>query len=133
MSDNQLSWNNVVDRAGIAASALCFLHCLAAPVLLSLSAVYAHLLPSEEATHRTLAVGVTLIGVIALGFGYRRHKKRISLAIAGAGVALIFFGAFYGDLLPSHWQEVVITLAGSCCMIAAHRLNHTFCNSCKSC
>jgi hypothetical protein len=26
---------------------------------------------------------------------------------------------------------VVITFVGGCFMIAAHRLNHTFCNDCK--
>ena len=133
MSNNQLSWGSLADRIGIAASTLCFLHCLATPILLSLSAVYAHFLPSEERTHRILAVGVTLIGVIALGLGYRRHRRKACLGLAGLGLILIFLGAFFGDRLPFHWQEVVITLAGSCCMIAAHRLNHTFCNSCKSC
>ena len=133
MQYNQLSWSNAADRAGVAASALCFLHCLATPVLLSLSAVYAHFLPSEERTHRLLALGATIIGVTALGLGYRRHRRKTSLVLAGLGAALIFFGAFYGDTLPAHWQEVVITLAGSCCMIAAHRLNHTFCNSCEIC
>ena len=133
MSESQLSWSTVADRAGIAASALCFVHCLATPILLSLSAVYVHFLPSEERTHRILAIGVTLIGVTALGLGYRRHKRKTSLIVAGIGVILIFMGAFFGDKLPAHWQEVVITLAGSCCMIAAHRLNRTFCNSCKSC
>ena len=133
MPGNQLSWTVTADRVGIAASTLCFLHCLATPVLLSLSAVSMHFLPSEERTHRALAIGVTLIGVMALGFGYSRHRRKTSLALAGLGVTLIFLGAFFGNRLPFHWQEVVITLAGSCFMIVAHRLNHTFCNSCKSC
>ena len=133
MSDNQLSWTATADRVGIAASTLCFLHCLATPVLLSLSAVSVHFLPSEERTHRTLAVGVTLIGIMALGFGYRRHRRKTSLALAALGLTLIFLAAFFGDRFPFHWEEVVVTLAGSCFMIAAHRLNHTFCNSCKTC
>lgn len=133
MPENQLYWTHKADRIGIAASTLCFLHCLATPVLLSLSAVSAHFLPSEEWTHRGTAVSVTLIGVVALGFGYQRHRRKLSLALAGLGLTLILLGAFFGDRLASHRQEVLITLAGSSLMISAHRLNHTFCKNCRNC
>jgi hypothetical protein len=122
-----------VDRLGIYASALCFVHCLATPVILSLSAVSAHFLPTEEHTHRTMAVLVTILGTVALLTGYRRHKRRSIFVLMGVGLTLIFTGACFGDLLASHLEEVAITLAGSCCMIAAHQMNHTFCRSCKSC
>lgn len=88
---------------------------------------------SEEHTHRVLAVGVTLIGAVALETGYRRHKQRSILWLMALGLTLIFTGAFFGDRLPSHWTEVAVTLAGGACMIAAHRQNHTFCRSCKTC
>jgi uncharacterized membrane protein YfcA len=122
-----------LDRVGIVASALCFVHCIATPIVLSFSAVSSHFLPSEEHTHRVLAVFVTIIGAAAIGFGYRRHKRKRVLALASLGLILIFFGAYFGDLLPSHASEVVVTLAGSCCMIAAHRINHTFCRNCSRC
>jgi uncharacterized membrane protein YfcA len=122
-----------LDRVGIVASALCFVHCVATPIVLSLSAVSSHFLPSEEHTHRVLAVFVTIIGAVAIGFGYKRHKRKRVLALASLGLILIFSGAYFGDLLPSHASEVVVTLAGSCCMIAAHRINHTFCRNCKKC
>jgi len=121
------------DRAGVVASVLCFIHCVATPVLLSLSAVSAHFLPSEEHTHRLLAVLVTIIGTAAIGFGYRRHKRKRVLVAAMLGVMLICFGAYFGDRIPSHGIEVGVTLAGSCCMIFAHRMNHTFCRKCKRC
>src|SRR5258708_11157753 len=38
------------DRLGIWASTLCILHCIVAPVVVSLSVVSAHFLPSEEWT-----------------------------------------------------------------------------------
>jgi carbon starvation protein CstA len=121
------------DRVGIVASALCFVHCVATPVVLSLSAVSSHFLPSEEHTHRVFAVFVTIVGALAIGFGFRRHRRKRVLAAALLGLLLIFSGAYFGDLLPSHACEVAITLAGSCCMIFAHRMNHTFCSNCKKC
>jgi peptidoglycan/LPS O-acetylase OafA/YrhL len=133
MSSSTNAMTAHLDRAGIYASALCFVHCLATPVVLSLSAVSVHFLPTEEHTHRTLAVFVTLVGALALGTGYRRHKQRSILILMAVGLALIFSGAYFGDLFPNHWCEVAITLAGSACMIAAHRRNHTFCQQCVRC
>ena len=133
MTRSEIRRMGAVDRLGIYASSVCFVHCLLTPVVLSLSAVTAHFLPSEEHTHRTLAVVVALLGAITLVTGYRRHKRRRILVLMAAGLSLIFGGAWFGDRLPSHWTEVAVTLAGSCCMIAAHRLNHTFCHQCRNC
>jgi peptidoglycan/LPS O-acetylase OafA/YrhL len=133
MSANQSLWTETLDRVGMVASAACFVHCLATPIVLSLSAVYAHFLPSEEHTHRVLAIVVSLFGVLALGFGHRKHTQKSILTLMASGLTLIFAGAFFGDRLPFHWNEVAITLAGSCCMISAHRMNHTFCRRCNGC
>jgi carbon starvation protein CstA len=133
MSQKDAPWTARADQLGVIASTACFIHCLVTPVILSLLAVYAHLLPSEEHTHRTLAVVVATLGAFALGTGYRRHKKIAILWLMALGLALIFGAAYFGDRLPSHWAEVSITLLGSCCMILAHRKNHTFCKECRLC
>jgi uncharacterized membrane protein YfcA len=112
-------------------SGLCVIHCLLTPVVLSLSAVSAHFLPSEERTHRLLAVVIAALGAIALIKGYRNHRRHHVLFLMIAGLACIFAGAYWGDSLPSHRIEVLITLIGSGFMIAAHRLNHTFCRECS--
>src|ERR1700756_919021 len=118
-------------QLGIWASTLCIVHCIVTPVVLSLSVVSAHFLPSEERTHRTLALLIAMLGVFALIKGYRRHRRLRVVLFMGVGLASIFAGAYWGDRLPSHVTEVVITFVGSCFMIAAHRLNHTFCNDCN--
>ncbi|WP_241654504.1 MerC domain-containing protein [Granulicella sibirica] len=118
------------DGIGQCASALCVVHCLLTPVLLSMSAVAAHFLPSEESTHRCLAVGVAAIGALALANGYRVHGRKLTILMMCIGLSLVATGAFYGDLLPGHWVEVGVTLTGSLFMIASHRINHTFCKDC---
>jgi hypothetical protein len=120
-----------VDQIGVWTSTLCVVHCLLTPVVLSLSAVSAHFLPSEERTHRTLAVAIAALGAIALIKGYRNHRSLRVLLLMVAGLAFIFGGAFRGDLLPSHGVEVLVTLIGSGFMITAHRTNHTFCRDCS--
>jgi hypothetical protein len=120
-----------VDQIGIWTSALCVIHCLVTPIVLSLSAVSAHFLPSEERTHRSLAVVIATLGALALVKGYRSHRSLRVLLIMIAGLSCIFAGAYWGDRLPSHRVEVLITLIGSGFMITAHRLNHTFCRECN--
>jgi hypothetical protein len=121
------------DKLGIWASALCVVHCIVTPALISASAVFAHFIPGEEKTHRTLAVGVAALGAIALVKGFRTHGRRRILGLMALGLGFIFAGAFYGDRLPSHGYEVVVTMAGSVLMICAHRMNHTFCSDCRRC
>jgi hypothetical protein len=121
------------DRLGIWASALCMVHCIATPFLLSFSSVFAHFLPGEERTHRTLAMLIAMIGAVAIVRGFRVHGRMRILFLMAAGLLCIFTGAYLGDRLPSHNVEVLITLCGSCLMIASHRLNHTFCRECTSC
>ncbi len=121
------------DQIGVWASALCVVHCMVTPVLISLSVVSVHLLPSEERTHRLLAVVIAALGALALVKGYRSHRHMRVLILMLIGLAFIFGAAYWGDRLPSHRAEVLVTLLGSSFMITAHRINHTFCRSCRSC
>jgi len=118
------------DRMGIWTSALSVVHCLLTPIFISFSAVLAHFLPAEERVHRSLAVLVALFGTVALLIGVRRHRRATILLLMAGGLGCIAGSAWFGDRLPSHIYEVAITMVGSGLMIAAHRLNHTFCKSC---
>ena len=119
------------DRFGVVTSALCVIHCLFTPVFVSYTAVAAHFLPADESVHRTLAVLVTCFGVFAVFAGFRRHRRRRVLALVITGLLLITAAAWFGDKFPSHICEVAVTFFGSSLIIAAHRLNHTFCQACQ--
>src|ERR1700743_85877 len=101
------------DQLGVWASAFCVVHCILTPVVLSLSVVTAHFLPSEEKTHRTLAVVVATLGALALVKGYRAHRRLRILLLMTVGLACIFAGAYWGDRLPSHLAEILVTFTGS--------------------
>jgi hypothetical protein len=121
------------DGLGIIASAICFVHCMLTPIVFSLLAVWAHALPAEEKFHRIMALMVAAIGSFAMVSGYRRHRRPLVIALMSSGIAVICVGAYCGDRLPSHLAEVAVTMMGSCFMISAHLLNHTFCQSCARC
>ena len=124
-------YHPLVDRLGIWASALCVLHCILTPVVLSCSVVLAHLLPGDEVVHRSLAALIACLGAVALIRGYRMHRQSSVLLMMSAGLGCIFGAAWFGDNLPSHLWEIGITTAGSLLMIAAHRHNHRFCKLCE--
>jgi hypothetical protein len=119
------------DRIGTWASVACLIHCIATPIVLSLSVVAAHFLPTEEHTHRSLAVGIALVGMIALIRGLRQHRRQLIGWLMFAGMFCIAAAALRGDSFPHHWMEVAVTFCGSAFMIVAHRLNHTFCAQCS--
>ncbi len=121
------------DRIGMGASSLCVVHCLLTPLLLSSSIVFAHFLPSEERIHRSLALFVAGIGALALRKGFHTHRRSRVLLLMAVGLMFIFAGAGWGDSLPHHWMEVLITSVGSAFMISAHWMNHTFCREQCAC
>lgn len=121
------------DQLGVIASALCLIHCILTPVVLSLSVVWVHYLPAEERFHRVFAAMVAALGCIAIITGYRKHRRLRVFGLMVGALGLIFAGAYFGSRLPSHAVEMAVTMTGSGVMIAAHLVNHTFCKKCDRC
>jgi len=120
-----------VDKWGTIASLACVVHCIATPVLFSVFAVAAQIVPTEQHTHRVLAVPVCLLGLFAMRSGFKRHQRLGPALLMIVGLTLIVATAWWGDKIPSHWAEVAITITGSAFMIAAHRMNHVLCKNCS--
>ncbi len=121
------------DNLGIWASALCVVHCVVTPVLISMSVLLARLIPGEERTHRALAMGDCGAGRNCAATRFRIHGRWRVLGLMVLGLGFIFAGAFFAAWLPSHGYEVAVTMTGSVLMICAHRMNHTFCRDCERC
>src|SRR4030088_628863 len=98
------------DNLGIWASALCLVHCIVTPVLISASAVFAHFIPGEEKTHRTPEDGIAAVGAIALIKGVRTNGRRLLLGLLVHRLGLTDGGAFYDPLLPAPGAEGPVTL-----------------------
>jgi hypothetical protein len=118
------------DKWGTIASLACVVHCIATPILFSVFAVAAQIVPTEQHTHRLLAVPVCLLGLFAMRSGFKRHQRLAPALLMIVGLSLIVATAWWGDKIPSHWAEVGITITGSAFMIAAHRMNHKLCKAC---
>ncbi len=134
MSDvqsNAASRARLFDKWGTIASLACVVHCIATPILFSVFAVAAQIVPTEQHTHRVLAVPVCLLGLFAMRSGFKRHARLAPTLLMIVGLSLILATAWWGDKIPSHWAEAGITITGSIFMIAAHRMNHVLCKSCS--
>lgn len=118
------------DFAGIGLSLLCLVHCLALPVLIAFAPTILRGLPGDDVTHRSLAVMIGLVGLLALRTGYRVHRKRWVLAVFVMGFVLVLSAAVLGESVLSGYGEAAITVCGGLLLVTAHLFNHSFCRSC---
>jgi len=125
----------VSDFVGIGLSLLCLVHCLALPVLIAFAPAILRGLPGDDVTHRSLAVMIGLVGLLAFRSGYKVHHKRWVLAVFVTGWALVSIAAVLGEAVLSEHGEAAITVFGGLLLVTAHLVNHSFCRSCavRSC
>jgi hypothetical protein len=107
-----------LDRIAIGLSSLCLVHCIAtvalAAVLASAGAALAN--PAFHEIGFGLAI---LLGAVALGRGYKVHRRRRPLLLGTVGLCLMGIG-----LTMRHGgAEIGCTLAGVLLLALAHRLN----------
>ena len=95
MNYERTGYSLTANGLGIIASGICFVHCILTPFLLSLSAVWAHYLPTGEGTHRALAVLVAAIECFAIVNGYRKHRRLRVLFLTTGGLSFIVSGAYF--------------------------------------
>jgi len=107
-----------LDRAGIAISALCALHCVATIAIVSGVGVGGQFFLSEE-FHRIALFAALLIAAIAIGWGALLHRRREPFLIAVTGLALMG-----GALASPHgMQEAALTIIGVGLVSSGHFLN----------
>jgi hypothetical protein len=117
------------DYAGMAASALCLVHCLAMPLLLAAFPLL-RLGDEHHALHDMLLVGVTVPVLVALVPGYLKHRDPAALLLGVAGIcallaAVLVVGPQWGEV-----AETVVAVISSVLLLTAHLRNHRYCREC---
>lgn len=107
-----------LDRAGIALSALCALHCLLSVLLVSVIGLGSEFL-LDPAIHRIGLLLATLIAAVAIGWGAVRHRMAAPFVIAMMG--LTFMGAALAA--PHGAKEALLTVIGIALVSLGHVLN----------
>ncbi|MCP6757467.1 MAG: MerC domain-containing protein [Fischerella sp. CENA71] len=124
----------IMDRAAIALSTTCAIHCLFLPVLLVILPALATTSLGSESFHRVLLWFAFPISVLALTQGCRRHKDRIVFMAGILGLVLLTATAIAGHTLLSEEGERVATVLGATALAVGHIRNYRLCNhnKCKT-
>jgi len=120
------------DRAGIAISALCAVHCLAAPFVLVF--LPAALVPIVEAEWLEWAlIGCTALagGTAIVALGWRAHRRPLPVILFLVGIALLVGSRF--EFVEALVPEAVFVAAGAALVIGAHGYNRVCSTRCVRC
>jgi len=119
------------DYAGMAASALCLVHCLAMPLVLAAFPLLG-LGGEHHALHDALLLGVTVPVLLALVPGYVKHRDPVALSLGVAGLVSFLVAVFVLGPQMGEVAETVGAVLSSVLLMAAHLRNHRYCKDCRS-
>ena len=120
----------VWDKAGMATSMLCILHCILTPLLAASLPILA---ATEQSTHIGLTLALMTIGLLAFIPGYRKHGRRSMVLLGVIGFALLCTAVILPEGIPSEAVETALTMMGGACLIVAHMSNLYYCKTCSVC
>jgi hypothetical protein len=122
-----------LDNMGTCVSGLCLVHCVSMPLAFAFAPTLAHLIPGDEMVHRFLAFLVVGAGLPSFVIGFRKHSRRLVVALGFSGMSIILGALIFGDRFGSHEAEIGVTVLGSLLLTTAHVTNKTFCKRCNKC
>lgn len=118
------------DRKGMVIATICFVHCVAGPLLLSFAG-FTSLIGVSEKLEPVFVLSSLTLGAATLIPGYRRRHRRFScLALFVAGLfCLLVVRHIQWLIVP----EAVVVGVGALLIIGAHALNLRFSRMCQCC
>jgi MerC mercury resistance protein len=119
------------DRRSMLLALLCFVHCLAGPVLLSVAG-FASMIGFSERLEPLFLAGSGAMGVIALLPAYRKkHGRKSCLALFASGfLCLLLRHSIDLRVIP---VEPIGAAVGAGLIITSHALNLRFSRRCQCC
>jgi len=120
-----------MDKLAVSTSAICAVHCLCLPLLLSFFPALGATIFGQEAFHTILLWGVIPLSAIALTLGCREHKDWGVALLGVFGLSVLLFAAMFGHDHLGEAGERVLTLVGAVAIAAAHLRNYRLCRQTK--
>ena len=118
-------WWHLADRVGATASILCAIHCALLPFVLTLLPLLGLGFLAGHRFERGFVMFAVSLALVALINGYRRHRRRLPLSLAGPGAALLLFGVTFADGWPIAVHSTLVATGGTM-VAAAHFMNLWF-------
>jgi hypothetical protein len=127
------TWKEKCHVFGIGISGLCLFHCLLSPLVFVLFPAAEAYVPGDDATHHAFGLIVLVMGTIAFLRAYAIHRQPIVLGLLTIGMTVLVIGTFGHHFFREESLSTILVVSGSIVLVAAHLLNRTFCNLCRSC
>jgi len=128
MDNSSANQSAALDKAAVALSGLCILHCLLMPLIIVLLPFFGHF--SDRHLHTEILLVVLPVSLIALAIGYRRHANKGVVGWGIAGLLLLIVGATLGHNLYGVVADRTLTMAGSVILAIAHYRNSRLSRGC---
>ena len=126
---NQLFTTESGDKAAIALSLACALHCLMVPLLLALFPSRALSGLGDERIHLGLLFLIIPISVFSLTLGCRVHRNLTVVAVGVTGIGILCLSALLAHDMGGESLETAGTLLGSGIVALSHALNFKSCRA----
>lgn len=112
-----------LDRAAVVLSGLCLIHCLALPIVLAIFPMLGGFFIPHETFHQLILVVVLPTTALALGTGYRAHRRAGVTVLGSIGVLGLIAAAFAVHRMGAEEIERFMTILGGVVLAAAHAWN----------
>ena len=119
----------VVDNVGACLSFACAIHCMAAPLLMTVLPLVGLGFILSESAEMALVVGAVSVAIGSLAWGYRHHRKWRVFLMLGSALILIFIARFHA----SEGTEVIFMAMGGLLLAVVHLINRHLCRICQHC
>ena len=120
-----------IDRAGMALSLSCGLHCIFTPLLIGVAAGLPIGWLYDESTEVLLLAAAVLTGALSLGPSYwRRHRRKRCLAMFAVGAGFLALAKL--GPVGERWEPWTVA-SGATLLATAHLVNLRLCRQCARC
>ncbi len=111
------------DRVAIVLSTVCIVHCLAMPFVIAVLPIAAFAVGGDGHFHSLMLWFVVPTSVLGFGLGMRVHRRFDIVAMGVVAIAALAAAALWGHSAWDPSVEVVVNVASSVLLAAAHWRN----------
>lgn len=111
------------DRVAIALSTICIVHCLAMPLVIAVLPIAAFTFGGDGHFHSLMLWFVVPTSVLGFGLGMRVHRRTDIIVMGAAAIAGLATAALWGHSAWDPTIEVLVNVAASVLLAAAHWRN----------
>ncbi len=130
MDNSSANQSDALDKAAVALSGLCLLHCLLLPIIITLLPFLDQF--SDRHLHAEILIIVLPLSLIALTIGFRRHADKRVVGLGFAGLLLLLVGATLAHSLYGVVADRTLTITGSVILALAHYRNSRLSRGCRN-